>query len=159
MNADTDTDDYQLIKEGGAVNTLLDNEFINEMELLVSMQAKGRVDRFNIEAQFMGTFALVTSPIGILHFPEFNLVAIASYISFKEVFFFDVNDYQGEPLRETDAVGVLAMSAVNADMPKYLSRGENPDEILITTKDDNLFHSQRRGDRELPCNTRRNTRP
>ena len=49
------------------------------------------------------------------------------------VYFFDLNDYQGEPLQPSDAAGVLTMSAVNADSPRYLSRGENPDEILITT--------------------------
>jgi len=53
-----------------------------------------------------------------------------------QVFFFNVDDYNGsEPLEESDAVGTVQMSAVNADEPMYLSRGENPDEILITTFD------------------------
>jgi len=133
-----DTDDYQLIKEGGEVDNPYDNEFINETELLVSIRLKSRVDRFNTDGQFMGTFAFVGSPIGILYLAEFNLVVIASATSGKEVYFFDVNDYLGEPLRETNAVGVLTMSAVNADYPQYLSRGENPDEILITTFDNKV---------------------
>ena len=131
LNADTD--DYQLLKEGGEVDTPADGEFINETELFVAMNTKSRVEKFNIEGHFMGTFAFVISPLGILHFPEFDMVAIAA--SAKRVFFFGVNDHQGEPLQENDAVGVLRMSDVNAVDPMYLSRGENLDEILITTDD------------------------
>jgi len=136
LNADTD--DYQLIKEGGEVDEPYDSEFITETELVVSMFEKSKVVKFNIEGQVVGTFAIVSRPYGILRLPELSLVAIFSCSSFKEVLFFDVRDYVGEPLQESDAVGKLFTIVGNADEPKYLSRGENPDEILIATHDNKV---------------------
>ena len=49
------------------------------------------------------------------------------------VFFFNVDDYNGSRLPAAAGEWAVQISAVNAEESMYLSRGENPDAILITT--------------------------
>jgi len=127
LNADAK--DYQLIKEGGAVDRPADFEFVGT-QLFVSMWQKDKVIAFNVEGEVLYTFAIVSGPEGILFLPELNLVAIASSTDWKTVFFFDTSAKDTvEPLQMSAAVGVLYMSDVNAGFPLCLSRGGNHDEV------------------------------
>ena len=159
VTLNADKDDYRLITEGVTttsgdttnsteyVDRPYEIEFITETTFLVSMHEKSEIMKFTAEGDSLGTFARVTSPYGILFLPEFELVAIASFVTTVSgenlVYFFNVEDASQSdgagaslvPLLESDAVGVLDMSDVGAESPRYLSRGENPDEILITTDD------------------------
>ena len=79
----------------------------------------------------------VTNPLGILHLPHINLVAVASLSEEKKVNFSNTDDYTGAPLQEFDATSITT-STLAAGKPQYLSLGELPNEILITTRDNKV---------------------
>jgi len=139
MALNADKSDYWLISEGvtsssgdttnstGYVDRPYEIEFITETTFLVAMHDTSEIMKFTAEGDCLGAFARVVSPYGILFLPEFELVAIASFVNTvngeKPVYFFHVegasqSDGSGAPLvplLESDVVGVLDMSAVGAD--------------------------------------------
>jgi len=130
-----DTKQFELVMEARVIDYPRDMEFITENLALVSSFTKDRVNVIDGEGIDRGVFAMVTSPMGILHLPHLNLVAIASNSpTYKRVYFFNLDDYNGTPLQESDATSITT-STLGADEPRYLSLGELPDEILITTYD------------------------
>jgi len=130
--------------------------FISNTICLVSLADVDRVVMYDADGDVVGDFAQVTQPMGLLYLSEHNLIAVASGcvgthedVACRKVFFFDYASVGGEMLTESDAVGVLATANYfgkpNGNMetlqPDWragpnlrLRGGENPDEILIVTR-------------------------
>jgi len=132
----TDTKQFELVTEVGVIDKPYDMEFITENLALVSSFTKHTVNMIDSEGIDHGVFATMNTPMGILHLPHLNLVAIASAEPIaKEVLFFNLDDYHtGTPLQMSDATSITT-NTLGAGRPQYLSLGEFPDEILITTSD------------------------
>ena len=133
-----DSDQYELIHEGGVVARPLDIEFVTEDEFIMTMNSRGVVERMNSEGTSLGTFATVSSPVGLIHLPEFNMVGVASQGGDGKIYFFSLaEDYfysggQGEPLTQDDAIEVSMVAG--ATDPLYMTIGEKSNEILVTTE-------------------------
>jgi hypothetical protein len=88
---------------------------------------------FDAEGTPQGVFASLPNKVlqGLIFLPDLHLVGAAETYD-DEVLFFDVRDYDGTPLGWGDVVGrVQSLPGVNTN-PRYLSRGEKPDELLAT---------------------------
>ena len=155
LNADTKQ--FELIKEGDYIDSPWDIEFITEHLTLISSYDGQHVLIIDSEGNDRGVFAYVTSPVGILHLPHLNLVAIASRSStYKRVYFFSTDDFNnGTPLEMSDALSITT-STLGADEPLYLCRGEEPDEILITTEDAKVLRMCIPGIPSSSCSAARN---
>ena len=102
-----DTKQFELITEAGVIDFPQDMEFITENLALVSSVTKMKVNVIDSEGIDHGVFAMVSSPVGILHLPHLNLVAIASAEpTYKKVYFFNLDDYTGIPLQWSDATSI-----------------------------------------------------
>ena len=63
------------------------------------------------------------NPLGILHLPHLNLVAIASSESTtKEVLFVNLDDYTGTQLQMSNATSIVTTYTLGAGIPRYTLR-------------------------------------
>ncbi|GMI42458.1 hypothetical protein TeGR_g13702 [Tetraparma gracilis] len=90
---------------------------------------------FDAEGTPQGVFASLRNTGkafgGLIYLPDLHLVGVAEWQVNIEVFFFDVHDFDGTPLGLGDVVARTSLPGFNTN-PRYLSRGENPDELLAT---------------------------
>jgi hypothetical protein len=93
-----------------------------------------RILAFDAEGTPQGVFAILSGRNlgGLMFLPDLQLIGVADSLG-DGVFFFDVRDYNGTPLGWGDVVGIATLPGVNTS-PRYLSRGENPDELLATNR-------------------------
>ena len=80
---------------------------------------------------FLGVFANVPGPMGLLYLPELDRVAIAS--GNGRIYFFKMSTYDKTPYTILDAEEYASMPS-GTGQPAYLSRGETDDEILVTSR-------------------------
>jgi len=134
---DADSREFHVVREREGVKFPVDIAFITVTTFLVAMFESDVVILMNVEGEVIKDFVVITSPHGVLHIDDLNLVAISD-LAIDRIYFFSLEDSKSEqPMQHTDAESFVSLQGFGAGA-KHFVIGENPDEIIITTFDSNV---------------------
>ena len=98
--------------------------FISATVFLIAAFSAHTVDMVNVEGDFLGTFADIGNPFGLVFLPAHGLVAVTSQAGDGGIYFLNESG---------DTVGEADIDDLEVGEPRYISTAEGGDEVLVTT--------------------------